>query len=381
MKKFYSLVVASLLALSANANITVDDVVGNYEWTYNSELAFDTGRRNVNIEIVAGNTPGTVFIKGMYMDYTFVADIDAGAETLSIRSQMVDVDMSLGTIRLYCVVRDESDELAAYERPIVATVENDRIVFNPEEMIGIGFGELGMYYLLAGENVFAPGEDKFFVYNPDEWEEAGTGRIVDGWLSYHYLGIDNSSVEWEVEYVVNKENPNLYCILNPFDYKTWKPYNEDKSAEGHIVFDIENPEFVKLRTYVYSGFTDPEFGKLYMYATDSHLHYVDGMSFEELLEQAPSSLSTLEDGVVTIPMPAFGHETRPVGHYGWGMAYSKLVMPEPKEPNPGEDGINSVEDDIAAEVVYYDLQGSRVTNPTSGIYIKKQGNRVEKIVK
>lgn len=42
--------------------------------------------------------------------------------------------------------------------------------------------------------------------------------------------------------------------------------------------------------------------------------------------------------------------------------------------------VTDVEVDEDAPVVYYNLQGVKVLNPTRGLYIKKQGNRTEKIV-
>lgn len=376
MKKTFTLMAGTLLSLSALANVTVDEVVGNYEWTYQSELALDEGRRAVPIEITAGSTPNTVRIKGMYLDYTFIADIDSRAETLSLRSQTVDIDFSLGAIKVYNVEWDDLGNPVAYERPVVASIADGKIIFNPDDMIGIGYGDLGMYYLLGSDNMFAPGEDKYFSFNPEEWTSAGIGSIVDGWLSYHYLGVDDSSVSWDAEYLVNNKNPYLFCILNPFDDEIWEPYNQDKSAEGYIVFDISDPDFVKLRTYVYSGFTDAEYGKLYMYSTDSHLHYVDGKTYDQLLDEASFSISTLEDGVVTIPMPAFGTESRPVGHYGWGMAYSQLILPENYEGS-----VDTIGETTDSRTEYYDLQGRRISAPQKGIYIKRQGSSVEKVIR
>lgn len=50
--------------------------------------------------------------------------------------------------------------------------------------------------------------------------------------------------------------------------------------------------------------------------------------------------------------------------------------------NFGEDfsGITDIIADDNASVEYFNLQGIRVDNPTSGLYIRRQGNRVEKIL-
>lgn len=47
-----------------------------------------------------------------------------------------------------------------------------------------------------------------------------------------------------------------------------------------------------------------------------------------------------------------------------------------------QSGINGIEaDDSNAPVEYYNLQGIRVDNPANGIYIRRQGSRVEKVVR
>ncbi len=43
-------------------------------------------------------------------------------------------------------------------------------------------------------------------------------------------------------------------------------------------------------------------------------------------------------------------------------------------------GINEIENDNMANAVYYNLQGVIVTNPSSGIFIRKAGNKVSKVV-
>jgi hypothetical protein len=44
-------------------------------------------------------------------------------------------------------------------------------------------------------------------------------------------------------------------------------------------------------------------------------------------------------------------------------------------------GIESIEADENAPAVYYNLQGIKVANPSEGIFIKVQGNKVTKVVK
>ncbi len=50
-------------------------------------------------------------------------------------------------------------------------------------------------------------------------------------------------------------------------------------------------------------------------------------------------------------------------------------------PMPGENGIEDVVADQELPAEYFNLQGVRIAQPTSGIYIMRKGNAVTKIVK
>ncbi len=43
-------------------------------------------------------------------------------------------------------------------------------------------------------------------------------------------------------------------------------------------------------------------------------------------------------------------------------------------------GVTDIEDDSAAPVEYYDLRGIRVANPAAGIYLRRQGTKVTKVL-
>lgn len=49
------------------------------------------------------------------------------------------------------------------------------------------------------------------------------------------------------------------------------------------------------------------------------------------------------------------------------------------DPDPTPDGIKSVDVDINKAPVYFDMNGVRVDNPSNGMFIRKQGNKVSKV--
>lgn len=375
MKKLYITLAAILMATVASQAVTVEEICGNYDWVYQSELGYDGGVNSVPVEITPGTSPKTVKISGMYLDYVLVADVDVKAGTLSLRSQSIDSDMNLGILYLYKVTEDGED-LKAEREPIVANITSAGIFFDPKVMIGIGYPDLNAYYLLASSNSFTKAEDHTFVFNPEEWNSLGMGHFTDGWLSYHFYGEDFVA-NYEVEIRQNKENPNRYCVMNPFKHREWEEFNQDPDAEGHIVFDITDPEFVIVEPYIYSGFTDAEFGKLYMYSMETNQYLVQGNSPEDLKVQIPNNIAYFKNDVLTIPDPIFGHEKRPTGLYGWTSDTSESTA---VIRMPDTTAVAAIEAAVDAEAEYYTLQGVRVDRPACGMYICQKGGKASKVV-
>lgn len=63
--------------------------------------------------------------------------------------------------------------------------------------------------------------------------------------------------------------------------------------------------------------------------------------------------------------------------YGFGQLLAAFDMPFKKVPDSVEGIVDTTESAIP---VYYNLQGMEVKNPVSGLYIRKQGSKVEKVV-
>lgn len=62
---------------------------------------------------------------------------------------------------------------------------------------------------------------------------------------------------------------------------------------------------------------------------------------------------------------------------GWAVALCSLELPESMTA-----GINNIViDNNDSPVEYYNLQGIRIAEPTKGIYIRRQGNKIEKIIR
>ena len=72
-----------------------------------------------------------------------------------------------------------------------------------------------------------------------------------------------------------------------------------------------------------------------------------------------------------------GEAPTPTAGYGFGEMLAAFSMPFEKASN----GVEQVTDNAdESEAVYYNLQGMRVVEPVNGIYIRKCGSKVEKVV-
>ena len=116
---------------------------------------------------------------------------------------------------------------------------------------------------------------------------------------------------------------------------------------------------------------------LFTYFSESW--YIENYGEEgEVLDEALKITKTVEGDNVTITIPY--HSTNVMTmtsmKFYYGSAYkSTLTFKE------ASSGIGSVEiEDTDAPAVYYNLQGVRVENPSSGIVIRVQGGKATKMI-
>ena len=71
-------------------------------------------------------------------------------------------------------------------------------------------------------------------------------------------------------------------------------------------------------------------------------------------------------------------DTRKAFESGWGIKLKEMRIIGNDETLLGIGNINT--GDTEAAVEYYNLQGIRVVNPRGGIFIRRQGNSVTKVI-
>ncbi len=181
----------------------------------------------------------------------------------------------------------------------------------------------------------------------------------------HWFNVENPNVnDVEVGYI---EELDTYLIKNPF--------------HDFVAF-LEIPEFITPELAVYAA--DPThcrvagspsgivLGDDGMHVIEDYEHY--GAPTDEQLVTLVETENTI---TITFPYRSMMIYTYASHKYYWGSDFeSKLVI------NKGGDaGVDGVEiDNPNAPVEYFNLQGVKVAEPSAGLYIVRQGNKVTKQV-
>lgn len=218
-----------------------------------------------------------------------------------------------------------------------------------------------------------------FTYSPDEadqWKSLGMTDITTDILE---IINDEQPRSYKVELQQNIDNDSLYRIVNA--HGAAYPGNEseadyDTSVNHYLVFDVSNPEDVKLTpAHVEKNLTAPVFV----------------MGTAEMLTEAGKNETTVRtyrgkfaDGAITFP-----NEGLTLGCSNWTLFQDDLpaegfvntnLSGEFKITIPSTQGIADAVATDNASAEYYSLQGIRVAAPAAGtVVIERRGSTVRKV--
>lgn len=235
------------------------------------------------------------------------------------------------------------------------------------------------------------------------WTTVGEATFQDGWAMPAF-GIEPDEITYKVALEQNDDNKNIFRVVNPYG-EAWPLASEglnEGSGNGYIKFDVSDPDHVQFIA-VESGFANSQLGVSKFYCIDvlSYLVNASGKTAAEVIEIMGDEIqyTTYKDGVVLLPSvivddaynnaACFGVQGEKYAGYGWTdkatekpvNMEAKITFPTDFNFVPDQSAIdNIVADDANAPVEYFNLQGVKVQNPENGLYIKRQGKTVEKVV-
>lgn len=293
------------------------------------------------------------------------------------------------------------DDWALVEQMMAGSVSTQRID-GREGSLQLEIPANGHYALVAlaygdGEaQTYSSYIREYYVYE-DEWKIcAGKAQYTDGLISgictsepvtesnANFLGLDSWTGEVEVH--VNKANPGLIRLVNPFSYESGctaaSRTNYDASNNYYMELDIADPGYVMLNKMEDLGLRF-NFGKLEAWGRTPWYCEIRGeaQGWYDHSELAYTYAGTLSEGVITFPVCALTArfpmvQVSPFArYYANSKGEFRVVLPEELVTS-----LQKVQTE-AKDAVYYDLMGRKVAHPAHGLYIKVENGQAKKVMR
>ena len=389
---------AKTLAKAPAKAATLTDYEGTYDWMFGQLL--NNGPTSGEITITVKNAAtGEVALTGLVnvsdeFEVALQGFIDVEAGTLSIPNEQELFEDQDGPVFFYLKGVTESGNLAAGLLDVDETVgtisaDANTITFPEFEIWAMGdwmYEDFG-WYLLTYQNVL----DRYVEpADPNEgWEDFCTGTFVDGWIMPGVGATPTSNYPWTVDIQKSTTDNNLYRLNKPYMASDCPLVTEEvmDTYPGYIVFNIADPEYVTVQTGIYGGVMNGT-SKLYLFNMEG-FYEAQGATKEEVIaglaaEGITFTPSSFSDATVTLLNCRFDISRACTKAYSWQTQEqvslaNEMVGSIKFDKDPA--GIHEVtlgENNGAVE--YFNLQGVRVANPENGLYIRRQGNKAEKVL-
>ncbi len=202
------------------------------------------------------------------------------------------------------------------------------------------------------------------------WEDLGTATFYDGMLVYLFT---DSPVQIETELMVqvSTDNDKVFRFVRP-----WEIVN---GTQRNFVIDVSSDKNIGVVDLQPTGIALQTEGPLYLMSYSSNYASIEDFMADP--DGYPAHNITFDDATRKLVIPANGcfyyfPEYKPESLYTMNdVLESYITIPE----SAGVQDV-IVEDNTAIAPEYFNLQGVRVDNPESGLYIVRQGNKVRKVV-
>lgn len=366
----------------SRAGMTLQDYAGTYIWSRTNPRNAEKSEAEVSIEIVDEAT-GEIRIEGVCTPYPLQGVVNAEANIIGIVNKQKLFDDEDGPVYFYVKTGQGnqilpgpvSDDFTAGE------MIGNTITFLPYDIWVAGDFEnesLG-YYFMYCMNTFTK-----FVEDDTEWEDYCTGTLVDGWITSG-AGVNPEDFPWAVSIQKQVGNDNVYRVYNPYAAED-SPYADKAKGNGSIKFDLSDTEFVTVKTGIYSGFTDNEYGRFFLFNLEGYYTNLGFTKDEITSELTDMEWSTYSNNVVNIPTCRFDIDRACERALVWQDSQGASLADTMKakiifDKAPAIDSIQDVcADESNGEVEYYNMQGVRIAKPANGICIRVQGGKATKVV-
>lgn len=228
------------------------------------------------------------------------------------------------------------------------------------------------------------------------WTSLGNATFMDGWVLPAF-GIDQTDPanQYEVELQQNSDNKNIYRLVDPYHGNSPAASYNESTKTGYIQFDVTDPDHVTFEA-VEAGFANTQLGVTKFYCINMLASLMDMYNasadaiIADLGDIAP--FTTFKDGVVSLGN-TIGNENKPIYDACFGIQGEKYAGYSWVDTNDNPDDMtakiifpetgidNVVAGEADAPVKYFNLQGIEVVKPAAGqVVIRKQGNNATKFM-
>lgn len=213
--------------------------------------------------------------------------------------------------------------------------------------------------------------------DPYSWESTGYITFTDDFLASFFPGALPACMDVVLER--DTDNPSHYRIVNP--YLHWQHEDYRHVAPGLIEFYIVDDAFAYFPKIVTGVRHDGEILEVSHKVMD---FLNSGMALEDAIAVYPGAFAKIENGELRASSSFdCDGDSLPVFHIAHNDAVTPVNQSESfslKLPEDIPSSVSTISGDSTLPAVYYNLQGVRVDNPASGLYIRVSGNRAEKVV-
>lgn len=358
---------------------SVSDLNGVYDLEYCSDGWMELENKAVSVS--AAPDENTFLINGIWEDFSVTASFDPDNGLISISNQVIDPENGIR----FCNIQEDPihDNFVILNTDYRTHMAGQDLVYEDGNVFGIVDNE-GEILLTAFDAVFF----RMISMEESEWDVLSDKAIYkDGWFA---PAIKTEIPPYEVEVWRNKKNPALFAFINPYGPETpFASYNMDTYGKGVVIVDTTDPGCVLVKWRNYCGLQmEVEFDEGDFYDTSFYPFNLEEDNFASLsrsydeikasFEEQGLVLSNYKDGVITIHNCIWGDQDNRSYDYSFDdedLYQTVITLPSTNV------GVDITPAEHMARPVYYNLQGVKVSTPTTpGLYLRKQDHETQKIL-
>ncbi len=375
----------------------IDELTGEYNCYCYDYTKEDTPRITFSIDVRQGASENEVLINGIAgipLDLVGTVEFTDDGGVITVPNQYLQGGQHNGCDVYFqhgAWVEDENGNQFSgnTDKPLNVLIADGGILFGyPNDIIqllGHQNGESVERFCAVSNIIASKVYVDPFTYTPLE----GKATFYDGWI---LPGFGFNQMDYPVEVSVERcvENPSQYRIVDPYSDPMFSELNEGTKDPGYIVFDAGNLFCVLALPGYKSGFCETKLlglGNYYFFNLEGWLYDdyqrmgqdVSAEEIKNLLMSRGFETSKLAGNVLTFKNCLFGYDQNPWAGGNWNVGGEAVEMTStlilPKDFN----SVTGIEIDHKLDTEYFNLQGMKIENPQNGIFIRRQGNKTEKI--